>query len=774
MSAFAAGKPLPHDSAELHVTGRARYIDDLPEPQGCLHAAVGQSARAHARIVRLDLAKVEAAPGVRAVLTGADFPGANQIGPVLMDEPALALDEAIYHGQALFAVAADTYELARRAVTLAGIAYEDLPAILDVDQALAADADLLPPHEVGRGEPEAAIARARHVLRGSLRIGGQDHFYLEGQVALAVPIDDGGVDVHASTQHPTEVQHVVARCLGIVDAKVRVECRRMGGGFGGKETQANQIAAIAAVLARRTGRPVKFRLDRDVDMTLTGKRHDFRIDYEVGFDDLGRIQGIVFDHAARAGCSADLTGAIADRAMFHADNAYWLPHVRIRSRRLKTNTVSNTAFRGFGGPQGMLGMEEVVDEIARHLDLDPLDARRANFYGAAPRNRTPYHMEVEDFVLPEILDELEESSDYRSRRQAIAAWNEQSPILKRGIAITPVKFGISFTTTHLNQAGALIQLYTDGSVLLNHGGTEMGQGLYVKVQQIVAEELQISPDLIRITAADTSKVPNTSATAASSGTDMNGMAAEMAARTLKERLIAFAAEKHQLPPHRIVLQDGVVRLGERVASLGDLAKEAWLARVQLSATGYYATPKVSYDRERAAGRPFYYFAYGAACCEAVIDTLTGENRILRADLLHDCGRSLNPAIDMGQIEGAFIQGLGWLTTEELWWDRRGALKTHAPSTYKVPCASDLPRDFRVRIWQPGRNREPTVRRSKAVGEPPLMLAISAFQALKDAVAACGEGSPRLDAPATPERILFAVKELRDRMQVPLELSTAAE
>ncbi|HWL69641.1 MAG TPA: xanthine dehydrogenase molybdopterin binding subunit [Geminicoccus sp.] len=771
----AVAAPLPHDSAELHVTGRARYVDDLPEPHGCLHAAVGQSARAHARIVRMDLSRVAAAPGVVAVLTGADFPGLNQIGPVLLDEPALAQHSVDYHGQAVFAVAATSYELARRAVTLAEVEYEDLPAAIHLEDALAANHDLLPPYEMRRGDPESALTRSAHRLEGSFRLGGQDHFYLEGQIALAIPGEDGGMDVHASTQHPTEVQHVVARCLGEIDAKVRVECRRMGGGFGGKETQANQIAAIAAVLARKTGRAVKFRLDRDVDMTLTGKRHDFRIDYRVGFDEDGRIEAITFDQAARGGCSADLTGAIADRAMFHADNAYFFPHVRIRSRRLKTNTVSNTAFRGFGGPQGMLGIEEVVDEIARHLDRDPLDVRRANFYGPAPRHLTPYHMEVEDFVLPELMDELERSSNYRERRAAIEAWNATSPILKRGIALTPVKFGISFTTSHLNQAGALIQLYTDGSVLLNHGGTEMGQGLYVKVQQIVAEELQIPTGLVRITAADTSKVPNTSATAASSGTDMNGMAAQAAARTLKERLIAFAAGKYGVPAHKIVFQDGTILLGERRMSLRELAKEAWMARIQLSATGFYATPGIHYDREQARGRPFYYFAYGAACCEAVIDTLTGENRILRADLLHDVGRSLNPAIDRGQIEGGFVQGLGWLTTEELWWTKEGALASHAPSTYKIPCASDLPRDFRVAIWERGRNQERSIHRSKAVGEPPLMLAIAAFQAIKDAVAraAPGKGSPRLDAPATPERVLFAVKELRRRAAA-LDLARAAE
>ncbi|HEX2525646.1 MAG TPA: xanthine dehydrogenase molybdopterin binding subunit [Geminicoccus sp.] len=772
----AAHAAIPHDSAQLHVTGRARYVDDLPEPQGCLHAAVGQSKRAHARIVRMDLSRVAAAPGVVAVLTGADIPGSNQIGPVLLDEPALAQHTVEYAGQAMFAVAATSYQAARKAVLLADIAYEDLPAAIHLEDALQQDLDLLPPHRMGRGEPDAAIARAPHVLTGRFRHGGQDHFYLEGQIALAVPTDDGGFDIHSSTQHPTEVQHVVARCVGVLDAQVRVECRRMGGGFGGKETQANQIAAIAAVLAQKTGRAVKFRLDRDVDMTLTGKRHDFLIDYQVGFDDEGRIQGILFDQAARGGCSADLTGAIADRAMFHADNAYYFPHVLIRSRRMKTHTVSNTAFRGFGGPQGMIGIEEVIDEIARHLGRDPLDVRKANFYGPAPRNLTPYHMEVEDFVLPEMLAELEESSDYRARRDAIARWNEDSPILKRGLALTPVKFGISFTTSHLNQAGALIQLYTDGSVLLNHGGTEMGQGLYVKVQQVVAEELQIPTSQIRITAADTSKVPNTSATAASSGTDMNGMAAQAAARVLKERLIAFAAGKYGLPPHRIVFQDGQVLLGERPISLRELAKEAWMARVQLSATGFYATPKIHYDREKASGRPFFYFAYGAACCEAVIDTLTGENRILRADILHDVGRSLNPAIDLGQIEGAFVQGMGWLTTEELWWTKEGQLGSHAPSTYKIPCASDLPKDFRVRIWESGRNREPSVHRSKAVGEPPFMLAIAAFQAIKDAVAAAapGRGSPRLDAPATPERVLFAVKELRSRRAQPVELPTAAE
>jgi xanthine dehydrogenase large subunit len=759
------GRTIAHDSAARHVSGEAVYVDDIPELPGTLHLHVAMSERAHARILSLDVSAVRAVPGVACVLTATDIPGENDASPVFHDDPVFAEDKVEYAGQSLFAVAADTIDAARAAAMLARVEYEDLPALITVEQALAADADLapLPPHEMRLGDAAAALARADRRISGTLHVGGQDHFYLEGQVAYAIPQEGGDMLVHSSTQHPSEVQHNVAKVLALPDHAVTVEVRRMGGGFGGKESQPALIAAIAALAARKTGRPAKLRLDRDDDMILTGKRHDFRIDYDVGFDDEGRIQGIRFDHAARCGYSADLSGAIADRAMFHADNAYALNAATIRSRRLKTHTVSNTAFRGFGGPQGMAGIERVIDGIAFALGHDPLDVRKANFYPPAG-GVTPYHMEVTDCVIAEIVDELEASSDYRSRRAAILAFNAKNPVLKKGIALTPVKFGISFTTTHLNQAGALVHVYKDGSVHLNHGGTEMGQGLFVKVAQVVAEELQIDLDRVKITATTTGKVPNTSATAASSGSDLNGMAARNAARTIKGRLTAFAAEKYKVPVAQIVFLPNRVRIGNEEVAFPDLVAEAYLGRVSLSATGFYATPNIHYDRETARGKPFFYFAYGAAVSEVVLDTLTGENRLLRVDILHDAGRSLNPAIDMGQIEGGFIQGLGWLTTEELWWDEEGRLKTHAPSTYKIPTANDRPDDMRIRIWEKGVNRSPTIYCSKAVGEPPLMLALSAFSALTDAIAAAGDyrAFPHLDAPATPERILAAVEQVRAR------------
>jgi len=773
-------RPLPHDSAAKHVSGEALYTDDLPEPPGLLHAAFGMSARPHARIVSLDLAPVRKAPGVVAVMAAGDVPGDNNCAPVMHDDPIFAGGLVEYVGQSIFAVAAGTVEQARRAARLARIEYEDLPAILTAEAALEAKTFVLPPHTMKRGEPKKAIAKAKHRLKGRIKVGGQDQFYLEGHIAMAVPGEDRDVTVYSSTQNPSEVQHLVAEALGLASNAVTLEIRRMGGAFGGKETQPALYACIAALLADKTGRPVKARVDRDDDMGMTGKRHDFVIDYDVGYDDKGRIKGIEFMQAARCGMSADLSAAIADRAMFHADNAYYLPAARIVSHRCKTNTVSNTAFRGFGGPQGMVGIEQVIDEIARDLGLDPLDVRRANLYGGTPGNRgrdvTPYHMTVEDNILPKLLDDLEKTSDYRARRREIDGYNATSPVLKRGIALTPVKFGISFTTSHLNQAGALIHVYTDGSVHLNHGGTEMGQGLFVKVAQVVAEEFQIDLDRIKITATNTGKVPNTSATAASSGSDMNGMAARAAARTIKERLTAFAADAFDCTKSEVVFQNNRVRVGRKTLSFKELVRAAYLGRVSLSATGYYRTPKIHYDRKKAAGRPFYYFAYGAAVTEAVIDTLTGEYRFPRVDILHDVGQSLNPAIDLGQIEGGFLQGLGWLTMEELYWNADGALATHAPSTYKIPTASDWPEAFDVRIFDRGRNREPTVHRSKAVGEPPLMLAISGFLAIKDALAAaCGhQVSPPLDAPATPEAVLMTLEAMRARLGGGESLREAAE
>jgi xanthine dehydrogenase large subunit len=760
-----AGRAVPHDSAARHVTGEAVYVDDIPELPGTLHLHIAMSARAHARIVSLDLDPVRQAPGVACVLTADDIPGENDVSPVFHDDPVFAADLVEYAGQSLFAVAAESPGAARAAAELARVTYEDLPAVVTLDEALAANLRIpaLPDYEMRRGDADAAIAAAPNRIAGTLCIGGQDHFYLEGQVAYAVPGEGGTMLVHSSTQHPSEVQHNVAKVLGLPDSAVTVEVRRMGGGFGGKETQPALFAAVAALAAWKAGRPAKLRLDRDDDMILTGKRHDFRVDYSAGFDAEGRILGARFEQAARCGYSADLSGAIADRAMFHADNAYLLPNALIRSRRMKTHTVSNTAFRGFGGPQGMIGMERVIDEIAFALGRDPLDVRRANFYPPTG-GVTPYHMQVTDCVIGELVDELEVSSDYRARRTAIRAFNAASAVLKKGIGLTPVKFGISFTTTHLNQAGALVHVYKDGSVLLNHGGTEMGQGLFVKVAQIVAEEFQIDLDRVRVSATTTAKVPNTSATAASSGSDLNGMAARNAARTIKDRLVAFAAAKYKVPESQVVFLPNRVRIGKEEMTFAELADEGYLGRVSLSATGFYATPDIHFDRATGRGRPFYYFAYGAAVSEVAIDALTGESRLLRVDILHDAGRSLNPAVDLGQIEGGFIQGLGWLTSEELWWDAEGRLRTHAPSTYKIPTANDRPDDMRIRIWEGGANRAPTIHRSKAVGEPPLMLAISVLSAITDAVAAAGDyrAFPRIDPPATPERILFAVEDVRRR------------
>ena len=756
------GAAIPHDSAAKHVSGRAVYIDDMAEPPGMLHAFLALSPHAHARIKSMDLSAVIATAGVAAVMTAHDVPGVNDVGPAFLGDPIFADGLVEYHGQSLFAVAATSMALARQAAAKAVIDYEILAPILTIDEALAAQTFVLPTQVMQRGDAEAALAKAPLRLSGRIDVGGQEHFYLEGQVAMVIPGEDGDMLVHSSTQHPTEVQHLVARALKLSDHAVVCETRRMGGGFGGKESQASLIAVSAALLAQRTGRPVKHRLDRDDDMILTGKRHHCRIDYDVGFDQDGRIQGISFMHAIGCGYSPDLSGAIADRAMFHADNAYYLDNVRIVSYRCKTNTVSNTAFRGFGGPQGMMGIEHVVDEIARHLRIDPLTVRKRNFYGTDDRNITPYHMTVEDNIIDGIVATLEREAGYMARRAEVHAFNAATPWIKRGLALTPVKFGISFTLTHMNQAGALVHVYTDGSVQLNHGGTEMGQGLYLKVAQIVAAEFGIGLDRVKITATTTAKVPNTSPTAASSGTDLNGKAAQVAAQAIKQRMAEVAAVAFGIPAASITFAGGKVGGGGQEMTFGEVAKLAHRARVSLSSTGYYSTPKIHYDTKTHTGRPFYYFAYGAALSEVEVDTLTGEYRLRRVDILHDAGQSLNPAIDLGQIEGGFVQGMGWLTTEELWWDDKGHLRTHAPSTYKIPACGDIPAKFNVTLFKAGSNREDVVYRSKAVGEPPLMLGIAVFQALRDAIAACGDGwrVPRLDAPATAERVLMAIETLR--------------
>ncbi len=756
----AAHSSIIHDSAIKHVTGRAEYTDDLNEPAGTLHAYLGLSTVAHGRITSLDLDAVRMAPGVHLVLTADDVPGENDISATgLHDEPLLARDLVQFHGQPIFAVIAETRDQARRACQLAQLDYAELPHATDVLAARDAGMGYVTkPLKLARGDM-AALAAAPRRIDGRLTVGGQEHFYLESQIAMAIPGEDDEIAIHVSTQHPSEVQHMVAHVLDVPSNAVVVNVRRMGGGFGGKESQMNVFACVAALAAKRLGRAVKLRPDRDDDMSITGKRHDFVIDYQVGFDDSGRIHAVGGDFYARCGYAADLSGPVTDRALFHADNAYYYPAVELRSHPVKTNTCSNTAFRGFGGPQGVIMAERVIEEIAYALGRDPLEIRKLNLYENG--QLTPYHQEVEDQILPRIFAELEASSDYHARRQAVLDFNARGGVIRKGIALTPVKFGISFTATWYNQAGALIHIYSDGSVHLNHGGTEMGQGLNTKVAQVVAEALGISIDRIRITRTTTEKVPNTSATAASSGTDLNGMAALDACQQLLARLTDFAARSHGVTADQIAIGE-TTRIGDAALPFAEFIRAAYLDRVQLSAAGFYKTPKIHWNRDTGQGRPFYYFAYGAACAEVAVDTLTGEYVIERADVLHDVGRSLNPALDKGQVEGAFVQGAGWLTSEELWWDDKGRLRTHAPSTYKIPLASDRPKVFNVALADWSVNRETTIKRSKAVGEPPFMLGISVFEALNMAVASFNgyRENPRLDAPATPERVLMAVERFR--------------
>ena len=756
------GHSHPQDSARLHVTGAATYIDDIREPAGTLHVACGLSPVACGTIRALNLDRVRAAPDVVAVLTAADVPGRNDIAPAFADEPLLAASDVLFHGQPVFAVVARTREAARRAALLAQIDIAEQRAILTIAEALAAGTTVLPDYEFRRGDVGAALESSRHTIAGTLEIGGQEHFYLEGQVAFAIPGEAGTMTVHSSTQDPTEVQHITARVLGLPEAAVMVETRRLGGGFGGKESQACQWAALAALAAHVTGRPCKLRLDRDDDFAATGKRHDFRADWQVGFDEAGRLAGYDVALNARCGCSVDLSLGVVDRAMFHASNAYFVPDVTVGSRRLRTNTVSATAFRGFGGPQGILVVERALDAVAQATGRDPLDVRKANFY-APGRDITPFGMRVEDpGTLRVLVDELEVSSEYRARRIAVSGFNARGGHLRKGLALTPIQFGISFTLAQMNQAGALMHVYQDGSILLNHGGTEMGQGLFVKVAQVVAEEFGVALDAVRPTATSTAMVPNASPTAASAGSDLNGMAARIAAAKIKARMTAVAAGHWGVEVNEIRFRDGRVAARNLSMTFAEAVALARRSRVSLSATGYYKTPDITWDRDARTGHPFYYFAYGAACSEVLVDTATGEMRVTRADILHDVGSSLNPAIDIGQIEGGFVQGMGWLTTEQLVFDANGRLATHAPSTYKIPVASDVPADLRVRLTNRP-NRVPTIYRSKGVGEPPLMLAISVFSAILDALHSLAPAEHvLLDAPATPERILMAAEAVRAR------------
>lgn len=628
------GRSVKHDSADKHVSGEAIYIDDRLEFPNQLHVYARLSDRAHARIVRVDVSPCYAFDGVRIAITHEDIPGLKDIGPLLPGDPLLAIDTVEFVGQPVIAVAARDLETARKAAMAAIIEYEDLEPVLDVVQAYRNKHFVLDSHTHQRGDSATALASATHRIQGTLHIGGQEHFYLETQISSVMPTEDGGMIVYCSTQNPTEVQKLVAEVLDVPMNKIVVDMRRMGGGFGGKETQAASPACLCAVVARLTGQPTKMRLPRMEDMVMTGKRHPFYVEYDVGFDNDGRLHGIQLELAGNCGYSPDLSASIVDRAMFHADNSYYLGDATINGHRCKTNTASNTAYRGFGGPQGMVAIEEVMDAIARHLGRDPLAVRKANYYGKTERNVTHYYQTVEHNMLEEMTAELEESSDYAERRKAIKAYNANSPILKKGLALTPVKFGISFTASFLNQAGALIHIYTDGSIHLNHGGTEMGQGLNVKVAQVVAEVFQVDIDRVQITATNTDKVPNTSPTAASSGADLNGKAAQNAAEILKQRLVEFAAKHYQCDESRVEFRNGHVRVGEHVISFDTLAQQAWTGQVSLSSTGYYKTPKIFYDRSQARGRPFYYFAFGAACTEVLVDTLTGEYKMLRTDILH--------------------------------------------------------------------------------------------------------------------------------------------
>ena len=754
-----------HDSALKHTTGQALYIDDMAEPPGTLHGALVLSPAASGRLRKLDLSAAATSAGVVAVLAAGDIPGRNDVAAVGQGEPLFATDRVEFAGQTLAMVVATSLDAARHAAERAVIDIEEDEAILDIETALAKKAYVQAPSTLLRGEPEQALVSAPHKLSAEFQVGGQEHFYLEGQVAFALPGEDGDMVVHSSTQHPTEVQHICARLLGCDFNRITAVVRRLGGGFGGKESNASWVAAAAALAAHKTGRPVKLRLPREIDMIATGKRHPFLYRYAVGFDEAGRVLALDAILAADAGWSLDLTPGVVARALTHTDNAYWIPHFRAVGYACKTNKQSNTAFRGFGGPQGVVIMEDALDRIARYLGRDANEIRAFNFYDAG-RAETPYGQMLDENHLARCWAEVKQGGDYERRRAEVDAFNRTSPILKRGLGLFPLKFGISFNLPHMNQAGALVHVYTDGSIRLNHGGTEMGQGLFVKVAQVVAEVFGVDLDRIRPSATSTAEVPNTSPTAASTGSDLNGWAAWEAANTIKKRMIAFAAEHFFASMGDIEFADGNVRISKpgsnQVVSFGELARLCWLDRVSLSATGFYKTPKIHWDAATMRGRPFFYFSFGAAMAEVAIDTLTGESRVLRADLVQDCGTSLNPAIDRGQIEGAFVQGQGWLTCEELWWDKQGKLRTSGPSTYKIPGSRDVPAVFNVTMLANAPSREATIFRSKAVGEPPLLLATAVWTALKDAIAAAGDGrnAVRLDAPATPERVLAAVAAQR--------------
>ena len=760
----AIGSSFIHESAVKQVIGKAAYIDDRQEEVNSLHAYPVLSTISCGKIVSIDTSNALQIEGVVAIYGTQDIPGKNDIGPVFSGDILLTDDIIEYHSQPILLVVATSYQTARIAARKVAIEYQETAAVIDIKEAIANKSWVRPPHALHRGDAQQAIKDATHQVSGELYVGGQEHFYLEGQVSIATPTEDGGMFIQSSSQHPSEVQHLVAKVLNQPFNYVTVEMRRMGGAFGGKETQAAPWACLAALAAYYTGRSVKIRLSRSDDFKSTGKRHPFYNTYQVGFDDNGLITGVDIDINGYCGYSPDLSDAIVDRALFHADNAYYYPNAHINGNRCKTNTVSNTAFRGFGGPQGMIMAEQLVDDIAYYLGKDPLDIRKLNLYTPG-RDLTPYKQKVEQFILQDMIAQMEQESDYWGRKAAIESFNKTSPIIKKGLSLTPVKFGISFTVQHLNQAGALVVIYSDGTVHVNHGGTEMGQGLNTKIAQIVAQTLSIDMQHILVNATRTDKVPNTSPTAASSGTDLNGMAALNAANTIKERLFEFASKHFDVAPESLALVDNQLIHEKGQISFAELINLAYLNRISLSSTGFYATPEIYYDREKAEGHPFFYFAYGIALSEVEIDVLTGENTVTRVDILHDVGNSINPALDIGQIEGAFIQGMGWLTTEELSWNDNGVLASNAPATYKIPAIGDTPAEFNVTLYD-SKNPATTVFKSKAVGEPPFMLGISVWSALRNAIASITDYqfAPGLNTPATAECVLGAVQVAKDWLQ----------
>ena len=752
----------PHESGIKHVSGRAYYTDDIPEPLETLYGAIGWSKKAHAIIKKINLDEVVKSAGVIAVVTGKDIVGRNDVGPVYDGDPIFP-KKAEYYGQPLFAVAAKTTELARKAVLKAKISYKTLKPIITIQNALKKKSFVLKEKIIKKGEALKAIENSVNRLKGNFTTGSQEHFALEGQTAFVIPEEDNDFKVFSSTQHPSETQQIIAKMLKQKSNTITVETRRIGGGFGGKETQSFIFAAICTLLAKKTKHPVKLRMDRDDDIIITGKRHDFYSEYEVGFDELGVIKGLKLKLASRCGISPDLSEAINERALLHIDNAYYLENVLVENYLCKTNTASNTAFRGFGGNQGMMAIENIIDHIATSLKKDSAEIRRRNFYQKKRKNITHYNMKIEDNVIQEIFDQLIKSSNYKSRQLSIKKFNKGNKYIKKGIAITPVKFGISFTTWHLNQAGALVHIYcNDGSVHINTGAIEMGQGTYTKIAQLAANAFGLPFNKIKVSATRTDKVPNTSASAASSTTDLNGAAALNAISKIKQNLASFVKRKYKIKNGEAVYENGMIKFKGKSFKFNTLIKEAYLNRVSLSSSGFYTTPKIYFDKKTFKGRPFLYFCYGAAVSEVVIDTLTGENKIIRADILHDAGKAINPAIELGQIEGGFVQGAGWLTMEEVKWKSNGQLTTHSPSTYKIPAASDMPEKFNVEIFKKGKNNENVINKSKTTGEPPLMNAMSVFFAIKNAIASIGNYNmtPILDAPATPEKILMSINQLK--------------